>query len=256
MQVRAPVFIGGTNGSGTRVYAELLDAAGVFQGEERNFAFEPENIRQFTRPLVPELMQQTGGAVYNPKALPTQERVKTERWLRDFANALQAEMPCGYSCWGWKHPRNLFLVPFLHSVFEDCFFIHVIRDGRDMGLAGNKGDFRTMNQRFEKQFDDTPSGAAGFWSAVNTEVADWCAANLGANYICSRFEDLCKNPEKECRRILLALDLVYTSDVAALCANFVKKPETVGRWRSLDETEQIQVMSAAKAGLHKFGYLD
>jgi hypothetical protein len=256
MQNNAPVFIGGTNGSGTRVYAQLLEAAGVFQGEDKNTAFEPQKIIQYTRPLVPTLMEQTGGAIYSLDTLPAADRIATETWLQDFANAVQIEMPTTYHRWGWKHPRNMFLAPFLHAMFQGCFFIHVIRDGRDMGLAGNKGDFLTMNQRFGGDFEDTPSGAAGFWSRVNTEVSDWCTAQFGTRYVYSRFEDMCANPETECRRILSAVGLEYTASVAAMCADFVKKPATVGRWHSLEKTEQVSVTLAATPGLQRFGYLD
>ncbi|MEP4053048.1 MAG: sulfotransferase [Litorimonas sp.] len=256
MRTSPPIFIGGTNGSGTRVYAKLLYAAGVFQGKNPNFAFEPASIRQYTRKLVPELMQNTQGPIYDTATLPDEVSARTEKWIEDFARGLKADKPAEYSHWGWKHPRNLFLAPFLHQLFKGCFFVQAIRDGRDMSLAGNKGDFLTMNQKFDRKLEETPSGAACFWSQMNTQVADWATVNFGRNYICSRFEDLCDNPEKESRRILLALGLEYTSEVADLCANFVKKPQTTGRWHSLEPSERSQVISASEVGLRRFGYLD
>ena len=32
--------------------------------------------------------------------------------------------------WGWKEPRSMFLLPFLHSQFPKMRFLHVIRDER------------------------------------------------------------------------------------------------------------------------------
>ncbi len=250
-----PVFIGGTNGSGTRVYAQLLEAAGVFQGATKNYAFEPEAIIQYTRPLVPELMRATGGATYDLGALPSADREKTERWLRAFADQVQAEKPEGFRQWGWKHPRNLYLTPFLDAVFPRCFFVQVVRDGRDMGLAGNKGDFQALNAMFGTVFEDTPAGAAGFWASVNTEVANWADAHFGPRYVCSRFEDLCAAPRAEIQRVLRTVGLAVTPDVEIQCTEFVRKPDTVGRWHSLAAAEQAAVYAAAEVGLRRFGYI-
>ncbi|MGB6229680.1 MAG: sulfotransferase [Litorimonas sp.] len=249
-----PVFIGGSNGSGTRVYATLMDAAGVFQGREQNYAFEPEAILRYTRSRVPELMAQTRSPVYEVDALPPPLRNRTVRWLDTFSQALRDDRPPPYSRWGWKHPRNLYLLPFLHRLFPDAHFVHVVRDGRDMSLADNKGDFRTMNVRFGSPYPDTPAGAAAFWSDVNTEVARWGDAHLGPRYVRSRFEDLCADPEEESSRILGALDLAVTDGVERLCADFVKTPATSGRWRSLEEPDRSEVLDAASSGLRNFGY--
>jgi hypothetical protein len=37
-----------------------------------------------------------------------------------------------------KSPRNCFLIPFLHRVFPDAQFVHIMRDGRDAALSHSR----------------------------------------------------------------------------------------------------------------------
>ncbi len=253
-KAQPPVFIGGTNGSGTRVYARLLNAAGVFQGVDPNFAFEPESIRKHTRPTVPKLMQASNGPIYKLESLPQDIRDLMENWLQKYARTIVSDMPEHYQRWGWKHPRNIFLAPFLEALFEGCYFLHVIRDGRDMSLATNKGDFLTMNSRFSHKFEESPIGAAGFWSKINTELHDWAVLNFKNRYVYSRFEDLCERPEIEAERLLVRLGLNFNVTVEDFCKEIIQ-PETIGRWRGLDEFDRSKVEDAARPGLSMFGYL-
>ncbi|MGR3319942.1 MAG: hypothetical protein ACUZ8O_15855 [Candidatus Anammoxibacter sp.] len=40
--------------------------------------------------------------------------------------------------WGWKNPRWMWIIPFLVTRFPGVRFVHLVRDGRDMGLTKNK----------------------------------------------------------------------------------------------------------------------
>ena len=250
-----PVFIGGTNGSGTRVLARMLEVGGVFQGREKNQAFEPTSIIQYTRPLVPELIKTTGGPVYDPDGLPSDFLALMEDWLLKFAAQVKSERPPGVLRWGWKHPRNIFLAPLLHRVFEGSFFIQVLRDGRDMVLAANRGDFVAHRECFNPPIRSDDIGAAMFWSRLNSEVSDWCADHFGARYVYSRFEDLCSDPIAELERIADVIELPLTAEMKNRCTEFITPPATIGRWKTLSVSRRNEVASVAARGLQKFGYL-
>ena len=254
LDARAPVFIGGTNGSGTRVYARLFDAGGVFQGAQKNYAFEPEAIIQYTRPLVPKLMAQAHAAIYRPETLPQAARDETRTWIGEFARQVRSEAPAGYARWGWKHPRNLYLLPFLNEVFPDCVFVHVIRDGRDMALAGNKADFLTLRGYLGNDYAATREGASAFWSDVNTEVADWAEDALGPRYVVARLEDLCNAPREETRRLMTRAGIAVDDTLAGQSREIVSPPGTLGRWRDLPDDVKSAVTAAAQKGLDRFGY--
>ena len=40
--------------------------------------------------------------------------------------------------WGWKEPRSIYLLSFLHRHLPALRFLHVVRDGRDMALSKNQ----------------------------------------------------------------------------------------------------------------------
>jgi len=251
----SPVFIGGTNGSGTRVYAQLLELAGVFQGLQKNYAFEPENIIQYTRLLVPEFIKNTRGPTYDLDNIAQDIRVEMEGWIHKFGLELQGECPPGFFRWGWKHPRNLFLVPLLNSVFNDCYFVHVLRDGRDMALADNRGDVRILYEYIVQPKNPDPIDCTYFWSVVNSEVADWCEENLGERFVWSRFEDLCADPYDELKRIADIMGLELNSSLPERCAKIVRKPSSLGRWREEPAEMQSRLNAAGAIGLRRFGYV-
>jgi len=252
----APVFIGGTNGSGTRVYAQLLESAGVFQGAEKNYAFEPTNLIHYTKRQTPRLLRLTRSPTYNVSSLPETFRKTMEAWILQFGIQVQNERPEGYSRWGWKHPRNLFLVPLLDKVFSDCYFIQVIRDGRDMALADNKGDVRKFYRYLVSpdQTDPDPVACTSFWSTVNSDVADWSETHLGARFIWSRFEDLCADPRGELRRITEAIGVELHPSLSQECLDRVHTPPSLGRWRATAKDMQAKLRNAGAAGLTRFGY--
>ncbi len=254
MSAAGPIFIGGTNGSGTRIYSRFFEAAGVFQGEPKNYAFEPEAIIPFTRPEVPKLMAATGSPTYDLESIPNRLRESSLSWLSSFADEIYESRPSGYPRWGWKHPRNLFLTALLNHLFPDSFFVHVVRDGRDMALAPNKGDFRALRKLFRPQCDDNEIGAARFWSHVNLEVWRWGRATLGSRYILTKFEDLCLDPRSEGARILSAAELQPT-EASEQILSTVSLPVTTGRWLNMSDKEREKIKNTALPALSQFRYV-
>ncbi len=60
---------------------------------------------------------------------------------RDFEAALakhKGALPAGKQAWGWKAPRSIFLLPFLHIRMQGLTVVHLVRDGRDMPYSRNQ----------------------------------------------------------------------------------------------------------------------
>ena len=217
MTSTTPVFIGGTNGSGTRLYAKLLELNGIYQGSEKNYAYEPTHILKYTKHYIPWLMRTAKEPVYSINNLPEQLQSEMKQWITECAELIQHQKPSTYQHWGWKHPRNIFLLPFFLDLFPNFFFIHIIRDGRDMAFANNTVDATTCYQYLQsnkkkfklnlrsvfKNNQLTPSQLIKFWEIVNCSIAEWYTTNMpSSNYIVSKYEDLCDNPESEIKKIL------------------------------------------------------
>jgi hypothetical protein len=129
----APLVIGATGGSGTRVLARIAKHAGYNLGTNVNasedalefYAFHDTWINPFTR------SQRSGLAMSS---------WQTARMKEDFYAALARHIPDAErrgTLWGWKAPRSIYLLPFFNNECPSLKFIHLLRDGRDMALSSN-----------------------------------------------------------------------------------------------------------------------
>jgi len=122
-----------------------------------------------------------------------------EEWLarlRTFFGGIQADYARsrGKARWADKSPRYALHIPFLHQLFPDAQFVHVIRDGRDVAVSHRK--------RF------------GYWSSVKSSVK-WpryikAARGAGASlspdtYHELRYDQLVADPEATLRSLLAFL---------------------------------------------------
>jgi hypothetical protein len=154
--------------------------------------------------------------------------------------------------WGWKEPRSIYLLPFLHRQLPALRFLHVVRDGRDMALSENQNQVR-------KHGDAVPlpeglSAAArsiALWSWVNLEARRYGEEHLGGRYLRVRFEDLCERPAEVTARMLGFFEV--DGDPAAL-ANEVAPPSSLGRWRAESPTLVAELERAGGRALVELGY--
>lgn len=162
------------------------------------------------------------------------------------------------SRWGWKAPRTLLLLPFLHAQFPAMKFIHILRDGRDMAFSKNQNQLRLHGRALltwrEKWFSPQAVQSILTWERVNLRGAQYAEKHLGENYITATFEDLCLKPEETTARLLRFLESPEV-DAAELSRGEVAAPTSIGRWRAqpADLVRRLEV--TAGAALRKFGYL-
>ncbi|MCZ6849686.1 MAG: sulfotransferase, partial [Alphaproteobacteria bacterium] len=120
-----PVIIGALGGSGTRAGVKLLRAAGIWMGDK----VDPETEDS-------KAMSSYLNAWFNPiiEAASAGYGIH-ENAFRDLHRALsihRENIPDAGTPWGWKNPRNMWLIPFYAQAFPGVKFIHMIRDVRDM----------------------------------------------------------------------------------------------------------------------------
>lgn len=253
-----PIVVGGTGGSGTRVVQALLSDVGVYMGKALN---QPGDAMQF-EPLLDEkinpVLELVRGLDYAPDAITPALRKEIIQAIRATAALYLEDRPKDISLWGWKNPRSMFLLPLIHSVFPKLYFIHVVRDGRDMAFSKNQNQPHKHYQAlFGQAYSaNAPEKAAiqaiELWSKANLDAAEFGARALGERYIRVRFEDICAEPEKESRRLFGLLGLATTPSAEALQA--IEKPNTVGRFQ--EEAEMLEaVTKAGAASLKAFGYI-
>ncbi len=159
--------------------------------------------------------------------------------------------------WGWKAPRSIYLLPFLHAQFADLKFIHVLRDGRDMAFSKNQNQLRKHGRAVlhwrERWFYPMPIRSLLLWERVNLRAAGYGEAQLAENYHRVRFEDLCQVPVETTKQIMQFLAADANAESVARAE--ISPPSSIGRWRGQPSPLLAQMESVAAISLRKFGYL-
>lgn len=250
----APLVIGATGGSGTRVIARIAKLAGYNLGAKLNSAEDALEFYSFHDRWINRFVS----------AQRRRERVmpwQSAQMKEDFGAALACHIPQverRRGRWGWKAPRSIYLLPFLHAQFAQLKFIHVLRDGRDMALSKNQNQIhkhgRAVLSWGERLFRSVPERSVLMWERVNSQAADYGESILRENYLRVRFEDLCAKPLETTVQILNFLEA--TIDPGPIARTEITPPGSIGRW----QTSSLQIVSKLEAtaatSLRRFGYLE
>lgn len=170
---------------------------------------------------------------------------------------------CGKDRWGDKTPGYTGHAHVLNSLFPNCRFIHLIRDGRDVAISHAR----------------QPWGPADWPTALHSWVTVvGCArkmlAMLPPSRQCEiRFEELVENPERELRAIARFLGIAYEDSMLTAYmsrasnkvgarienqhANLAKSPATSesGKWRGqLSRSDQAIAYEIAGPLLDELKY--
>jgi Sulfotransferase family len=250
----APLVIGATGGSGTRVIARIAKLAGYNLGAKLNSAEDALEFYSFHDRWI------------NPFVSARRRREKVTPWQaarmkEDFHAALARHLPGAErreTRWGWKAPRSIYLLPFLHVQFPQLKFIHVLRDGRDMALSQNQNQIRKHGPAVlswgERLFRSLTERSILMWERVNSDAADYGETSLRENYLRVRFEDLCAKPLETTVQILNFLGA--TIDPEPIARTEIMPPGSLGRWQTSSPQIVSKLEAAAAVSLRRFGYLE
>jgi sulfotransferase family protein len=248
-----PLVIGATGGSGTRVVARLARHAGFDLGRNLNSAEDALEFYSFHDKWINRFVS----AEREGRTLPRSEMAEMES---EFQSALDRHFPTSLRAdklWGWKAPRSIYLLPFLHGQFPNLKFIHVLRDGRDMVLSPNQNQLRkhaaaVLHWR-ERFFSSAAERAMLLWGRVNLQVAKFGETELRENYLPVRFEDLCAKPLETTARIVNFLGARVDPEPIARVE--ISPPSTLQRWRNCPPALITKLELVGANSLRKFGYL-
>lgn len=250
----APLVIGATGGSGTRVVARLAQRAGYNLGANLNASEDAVAFRSFHDSWINRFVaaEQSGHSL-SAGAATQMEHGFQSALAEHLSGAITEELR-----WGWKAPRTIYLLPFIHSRFPDCKFIHVLRDGRDMAFSKNQNQLRKHGRAVlkwnERWLNPRPLRSILLWQRVNLLAGEYGEMQLKENYLRVRFEDLCYEPARAIERIanFLGVEMDTKSAVQAE----ISPPVSIGRWRREPLHLVARLERAAAISLRKFGYLD
>jgi hypothetical protein len=247
-----PIVIGGSGGSGTRAAARFLAAIGVQMGEYLNNSADALAFVDTLDALINPILENTCSLDYDPSCLPIDLATHAVEMLRS-----AVDIHCASSArngrWGFKNPRQIFLLPILNRTFPEFVFVHVLRDGRDMLFSDNQNQLRRYySNLFGRPGDVTLEAAAVFWSAVNLQAASYGARVLKSRYMLLRLEDF-SGEAREDNALGLAQRLKLDESRAVAHSDIFRAPASLGRWRARAE-ELPPLTGIFGTALAHFGY--
>ena len=243
----APIIIGGSGHSGTRIFARILDVNGVFMGLPRltrhSYSYDLMQINLLSKWLIP----------YVKDELDDGEK---DQMRSEFRRRLRFCVPLRTGPWGFKNPRTMLLLRFFHELFPKMRFIHVVRDGRDMSFGNTFADPDNPHPAvyLSEQENRLPLGERMmlYWGRSNLAAREYGESELGDRYLMVRFEDLCDEPERFTSQILRfagrPLDRLVETHA------MVERPKSIGRWRGFDGDHVQRAIDRGRPFLDKFGY--
>jgi hypothetical protein len=205
-----PIIITGTAGTGTRVFCDLLEKAGVFMGSRKNA--EKDNL-DFIELIKKGIPLSTPGCLNNenylsiikspdfsPEILDNNYRDRIRKLIHQFKKRMLKDLKGnGDTRWGWKESQSMFVLPFLFEVFPDLTLVHIIRDGRDIAFSQQQKKLyqasyiRLLNHEYRINIEDKdyPLWVAKTWEIVNLGLNCWAKKNLKeSKYYLIKLENL------------------------------------------------------------------
>lgn len=241
-----PIVVGGNGHSGTRLFAEILMQCGINMGIA-GISYAKKSIDLNVRGMMNRWMK--------PYLLGLTDE-EASKMQRQFARRIRLLLPFRSGPWGFKNPRAMFLLPMYCEMFQDLHYIHVIRDGRDL-CFGNPFVHSPAYWSFVTEEESKTLSAEErmikFWGASNRRVQAFGREKLRERYLEIRFEDICDHPEKEIKRIVQFIGQSDrdTEDLVSM----VRKPKSIGRWKTFDKTAVESVLRIGSEDLEYFGYI-
>lgn len=251
-----PIIIFGTGGSGTRVVARIIQETGCFLGSNLNYALDALEITKFLDKWANQYLSRS-------QWFHTTDKLQTRlchhtihnTMIQDLKQAvMQHKIGISSHKWGFKSPRSIYILPFLHYQYPEIQVIHIVRNGLDMAYSTNQnqldihGGYILDKDRINNLSIQELSIA--LWSKVNLAATNYGKRYLGDKYLRIRFEDLCQKPSVLVKEIEKFYGTISHYDVLEIVA-----PETIGKWKKKDQKEIKDLTFIGEKGLRRFEYL-
>lgn len=265
-----PIVVAGLGGSGTRVVADILAGAGVFMGTDLNddsdniwftllfkrpdwFRAHRESDREifevfstFERAMTGRLTRSAAELRVLWQAASHMMRHGYDRQRRNrgvlwsmsrLVKILRSSPPPpeAWRAWGWKEPNSHIYLNHIIRYWPEVRYIHVIRHGLDMAYSGNQNQLHNWGWLWGIQDAEAaanpPGVALRFWIMSNQTALETAREKLGERSLVIRFEDLCRTPTTEIRRLLDFAGVTWTESDVARLARIPRLPSSSGRYR-------------------------
>ncbi len=248
-----PIAVGGVGGSGTRVVAAVLRVAGYDIGSDLNDAldnlwftllFKHRGILQASDQCVDDLSDMFVAAMTGNGAPPSSHRERLDAliaadrafqheaaWLGERVRTLIAarDHAAHRAPWGWKEPNTHMVIERLARRIPRLRYVHVARSGLDMAFSDNQNQLKLWGPLvLGPEAGEGPGPSLKFWCWAHRRIMN-ISRTLGPRFMLIRFEDLCRSPESEVKRLLAFVGCPAKSDLVERATALVATPSSLGR---------------------------
>lgn len=243
----APVFVVGSARSGTTLLYDMLLSAGGFAlylGESNVFNLLAPRFGDLRVPKNRKRMLNVwlGSRLFRVSGLEPRQiesLMPACRNAGDFLRRVMDEIARQHNAWRWagNAPEEILHLALIKKTIPDALIVHVIRDGRDVGLSLSQ---KRYIRPFPWKERETAEGAALYWQWI-VEKGRAAGARLGDDYTEVRFEELVGNPRSVLNELSEFLDHELDYDrIRKMAIGSVARPNTsfeavefnpVARWR-------------------------
>jgi hypothetical protein len=247
------ISVGGMGGSGTRLVAQLLLAAGIDMGNCLNPAFDNLIFTSLFRDIPYDISDKQ--LAYHYKLLKTIMQgnllndvdrnyflsfINEKKHLRNIShvweyiqNYKELNNNSDFVQWGWKEPNTSIFLSRLFLIEKDLFYIHVIRHGLDMAYNSKTNLTRRWSKLINgKDFEDTPQFQLKYWINLNKNILELRDKYPNRIYLLN-FDELCVSPSESLCSLFdfLGFDQM---PIDKEDMKIVKIPDSTGRYKLHD----------------------
>jgi hypothetical protein len=252
-----PVAIGGVGGSGTRIIAVFLQMLGYYLGDDLNEAMDNlwftllfkrrsvlvESETDFCSLVSLFISRMSGRTDISEQErsrvfrLAQEERIQhSPDWLTERAYSFSNGRTSKHlsQSWCWKEPNTHIVIERILACQSDLRYIHVVRHPLDMAVSGNQNQLLNWGPIFlSRDVIVEPRLSLSYWCAAHRRVAKLMRYWPGRAMVID-FDALCAAPGPNCEEIAKFLGAKLSNETLASFSNFVHRPESAGRFSSLD----------------------
>jgi len=272
------VAIGGLGGSGTRVVAQIVQKMGFYLGPVLNpqldnllftLLFKRRDwIAAFPQDSEVNCMIGTFAIAMRDGVAQAFEKLapgELERLLESsrglgvndahFQSLLTSrpQNPDMFSGLAWKEPNTHVFLAQLMRRLPNLKYIHVIRNGLDMALSGNRQQLMNWGGHYGIQadaMDPSPNAQLQFWLAANRQTIEISKGMRSDQFLLLNYDELCQSFKSEVQNLQTFLDRRLSNSDMAYITSFVK-PNSIGRFR---EAPADTFSTAEVEAVQQFGF--
>jgi len=287
MNKNSPLIIGGVGGSGTRLFASILQECNFYIGNKLNIALDNHWFGRIMLLEHPKLVTDRKiknnrlklwyKKITNNKKLASKrlgifkllmtsdKQIEKGKFSSDFqlfdlkekneeiskkiySNQLPNKIDT--KLWGWKQPNSYLFLEELKEHFPKMKYIHTIRNGLDMVYSKNQNQFKKHKHLYNIPNKDTPTTRLEFWLKANEKVIQKGESLLEDDFYLLNFDKFVLNKEEEMKVLLSFLDIKVSEKKFNTLLKLVQTPSSMNRYKEhgLDNFSKKQLTRVNNLG--------